>query len=451
MCGIIGAAGDIDLKAEKAVKTMLIFDTVRGEDSTGLFSAHKTNEDDYVLAKQVGNPFELFETRQCKTIFSRMSRVLIGHNRYATQGKVNKANAHPFDFDTLCGVHNGTLTNKHALADSYKFDVDSENLYHHIEKKGIEDAIKIARGAWALVWWDKINSELNFLRNEERPLFYTVRDDGRQLFWASEKWMLQVALSRSEIKHKDIKEFEQDFLHTVPVEKGGHLGKPILRKLERAAEMQTFQHNNGRVVQDSRIFPIGAAATTNGATNKPTSQTQGNVLTLPNKAKPDSRSTLESAFCGAKQVPLEAICLVQEPSGAEYVLCFCPDKPFFEIRLYTHHKHDVHRQIGCEFTADISGWTMVEKNVGFYKVSPHTVTNLTTEAQEEDTTKEYPDHHGKYLNWGEWTKQYGTCCFCSDTVLPSDLDEGARFTKTGDILCPQCIKDESLINYVELV
>ena len=77
----------------------------------------------------------------------------------------------------------------------YKLDghkpnlVDSEILYAHLAKNGAEETFDRLEGAWACVWWDDQAETLNFIRNSERPLWFTWSEDRRKLFWASEVWM----------------------------------------------------------------------------------------------------------------------------------------------------------------------------------------------------------------------------------------------------------------------
>jgi predicted glutamine amidotransferase len=453
MCGIVGMAGELDGKTDKALKHMLIFDSVRGEDSTGVASVGRHN-DDVMVAKQLGNPFELFEHRLYpKTIANRQNRVVIGHNRYATSGGVSRATAHPFEFETLVGVHNGTLHNKHVLDNSGDFKVDSENLYHHIERNGLDAAIKIIRGAWALVWWDKEEDTLNFLRNKERTLYYTVNEAGNQLFWASEAWILDIALGRNDIKHKDIVLFEEDMLHSVPIPRGGKLGKPVLRKIVNDPA-PVVVHTVGRVYDNRNNFQQGATTAGTSSTSPST-----NVVKLekPANVPVDSRSKVDAEFMRSKKLLMEAVVVVKEQSGAEYVLCFCPDKPFYEVRLYVHGKHAVQQDIGCEFEGDISGFVQTaSEGVGYYKVSPHgiviTATADANAVHAVGTAGEYLTHDGKYLGKAAWEKEYGQCAFCSDNIEADDmLDKGARLSKSGDAFCGGCMKDDEIKQYVNIV
>ena len=132
------------------------------------------------------------------------SNVLIGHNRWATTGRVNSKNAHPFERETLVGVHNGTLINQALLPDNMDYEVDSENIFHSMEKLGVLPTISLLDGAYALVWWDKVTEKLSMVRNSERTLFFTYSVGRENLYWASEQWMLEGILGRNGVKHEAI-------------------------------------------------------------------------------------------------------------------------------------------------------------------------------------------------------------------------------------------------------
>lgn len=181
---------------------MLEFDTIRGPHSTGIFAVK--SDKSTMLVKGLGTPWDLYETKPCEKLFQAVVKVLIGHNRWATKGRINKANAHPFEFETLAGAHNGTLNSVYQLDDYTDFEVDSENLYHHMDKNGVEDTIKNLNGAFALTWYSKTDHTINLIRNHERPLYYALTEDMKTLMWASEDWMLAVACHQAGIKHKPI-------------------------------------------------------------------------------------------------------------------------------------------------------------------------------------------------------------------------------------------------------
>lgn len=216
ICGLVGAAGRLGAKEESAFKDLLKLDAIRGEDSTGV--AAVDSKTDVIVEKAVGNPYDFLTLRRVEKVFHRTNRVLIGHNRWATSGVVNKNNAHPFEFNTLVGVHNGTLKNRHNLKFLKDYTVDSEQLYANIEEDGIDVALQKTEGAYALVWWDKVGMKLHMVRNIERPLYYTTTLDKKIIFWASEKWMLEIALYRHDVKHSEVHSIVPNQLHTFDID-----------------------------------------------------------------------------------------------------------------------------------------------------------------------------------------------------------------------------------------
>ena len=90
MCGIIGMAGHILQKHEQCFTNMLIVDSIRGMDSTGVCSVD-TNSN-IIICKHAMLPQDLIQLPKYKEILSKVNRVLIGHNRWATRGKINRIN-----------------------------------------------------------------------------------------------------------------------------------------------------------------------------------------------------------------------------------------------------------------------------------------------------------------------------------------------------------------------
>lgn len=213
MCGIVAVFGDITIKTEQVFKQMLILDSLRGLDSTGVASVDKNG--DIEVVKEVGNPFYLLDSPRFEKMMRGGHSFLLGHNRAATIGKVSRANAHPFEIDgTVVGAHNGSLTNKFDLPNHAKYDTDSEAIFANIENQGAEKTIPMLSGAWSLVWYDNQEETLNLIRNEERPMCCAFSEDLKTLFMASEAWMISVACSRNGVKISKIFETEPDNLYT---------------------------------------------------------------------------------------------------------------------------------------------------------------------------------------------------------------------------------------------
>jgi hypothetical protein len=197
MCGLVGIAGALTGVDDPVMRKLLVLDYFRGPDSTGLAAIRSNKE--VKIAKGAVNPLDLFDTGRFKQALNGLQSVAyIGHNRAATRGVVNNNNAHPFEVDHIVGAHNGTLDySSHRDIEKElgeEFTVDSEAVFAAIAKLGVAEAVRLFRGAWALVYYNSKEHTLNFLRNKERPLFCAYTKDHKRVFWASEWPMIAAAI-----------------------------------------------------------------------------------------------------------------------------------------------------------------------------------------------------------------------------------------------------------------
>lgn len=189
MCGLVGIAGALSQQDEDPMRKMMMMNWFRGKDSTGFASVKGSGETN--IAKIDSGPLHLFESIKFRAALNgNTSCVFMGHARAATRGEVNTFNAHPFEFDHIIGAHNGTLfpASQDELEKELgeKFPVDSMTIIAAIAALGVEEAYKHMRGSWAVQWVNLEEGTLNFLRNDERPLWYATSEDNRFIWWASD-------------------------------------------------------------------------------------------------------------------------------------------------------------------------------------------------------------------------------------------------------------------------
>lgn len=202
MCGIVGVMSKtkthLTSSDRKRFTDLVEVDVLRGRDSTGVYGA---NHNLKTMADKEAVPGGMFTAMEgYGTVVAHSSKFLVGHNRWATVGKVNKDNAHPFETQDIILVHNGTLDDTSNLEMHQYLDVDSEMVAFEMQSHSKKKVLEKLQGAFTLVWFDERDKTLNFARNTERPLWYAER--GNCLYWASEKAMLQLVLERDKVRTK---------------------------------------------------------------------------------------------------------------------------------------------------------------------------------------------------------------------------------------------------------
>lgn len=218
MCGLFGVVSDVITKKDEDIFAQLaVVSSLRGQHSTGIAAIQQTvntNNFFFSIAKAVGNPFNLFDTKRFERAIDMYNkRVLIGHCRYATKGKINESNAHPFNINAIIGAHNGTIDG--GLENMHHYGTDSECALAGFDKTGVEDVVPKLTGAWAFTWYDERNNSINFLNNGKRTLFYALDKWKRTMYYASEMEMLDLVLSRNNIDYEDdVYSFVPDTLYT---------------------------------------------------------------------------------------------------------------------------------------------------------------------------------------------------------------------------------------------
>ena len=213
MCGIVGMITTDNksvIDKRKFMRQALIIDTLRGDDSTGIFYKNRENEGDAGWYKAVVDGYQFVETDDYEKIAQKMGDYwfMVGHNRAATVGAVDVKGAHPFQESGVTLVHNGTLRGTYDLPKSQHqlgVGVDSHALCHNIalvEPDAVgEEVISKINGAFTLIWHDSRDGSLNIVRNDERPLHIAqsmlhdtlyFTSEAKQLMWLNERITLGI-------------------------------------------------------------------------------------------------------------------------------------------------------------------------------------------------------------------------------------------------------------------
>lgn len=184
-------------------RDMLVIDTLRGFDSTGVFGV--SNRGNMGLVKGAQNGASFVQTKEYKEFNDQLQQFgmfAVGHNRAATRGEVNDANAHPFCVDDkIVLVQNGTYKGDHSH--HKKTEVDTEAVAHVLaDNDDVEKALQKINAAYALVWYNIHTKTLHIIRNDERPMYISYTATGGVVF-ASEPEIILTAAARNNVNLKE--------------------------------------------------------------------------------------------------------------------------------------------------------------------------------------------------------------------------------------------------------
>lgn len=202
MCGMAGFICDNTFDMDlRAFRNLIMLNSLRGEDSTGMFDCVPEQKPSVMTWKTDLHPLVFITDKYHDVWLERWKKVkprfAAAHCRAATKGKITKMNAHPFKHGHIIGMHNGTVERKFKNSD--KFETDSEAIFYNISTMGLPDALaelRDASPAYALVWYDTKEKTLNFIRNSKRPLHYTKSISGT-IYWSSEGAHLSMGVSNA--------------------------------------------------------------------------------------------------------------------------------------------------------------------------------------------------------------------------------------------------------------
>lgn len=484
MCGIVGMAGNLNTKHNQMFRDMLIFDTVRGIDSTGIAFRSLAINETVEVVKSVGLPDALFYTDKkglinAKLTLTRVGKMILGHNRAATVGKIVDDTAHPFTFGTITGVHNGTLWSYDKLVNAEKHETDSQALIETISEKGIDEAWKSFRGAAAVVYWDEANNNINLIRNSERPLYIAVSKNKDCLFWASEAWMIRIAASRHGIDLEKLVDengketlnlvpLKEDHLHTYHVTNIGYKEVEV-RKLECAPPLVVRRDTT----RTGGHPGYGVYGTEPGFTRRGHRQASTKDYTKVNTEWTDG---WDKAGKESRGIEFKIVSVGSKSTNGELVEEWVTGQPVHypneRIQIMTTSRQNfldlckyINKNVTFKTTARMrfrenaytkgKDWRISSACIEIIKEEPEPENKVTVLYPRQDLPPTPPDmllhrignrgRGSEYVPEAEWVKHVqlatgGTCICCGDPIFSADSDDMYWLDNKSPV-CPACQED----------
>lgn len=201
MCGHFGGISPYLANDELVIVQHLgVLATLRGLDGAGVICVPQKEKHKMDIIRTTELVPDLMFGADFNKSVNRKTAAVIGHSRAATTGDYTIDDIHPHEYKHIIGMHNGTLSEING--EKIKKGVnDSRLLFQCLADQGVHETVKKLKGSYCLVWIDKTDNSLNFLRNKERFLYFASpkANDG-VIFWASEAMMLDFVLARSASK-----------------------------------------------------------------------------------------------------------------------------------------------------------------------------------------------------------------------------------------------------------
>jgi predicted glutamine amidotransferase len=267
----------------KIFTEMLFADQLRGADGTGII--YNKNKEIKTL-KSVMASGEFISTKEYDAATRDCvlsGNFVVGHNRAATKGKLTHENTHPFREKHITLVHNGTLPYHKNLAD---VEVDSQAICVSMAEIGYKKTIEKINGAFALIWVDNKQKTLNFVRNNQRPLWH-IETDWLHIFVSEPKLALWIC-DRNNITVSSYKQLPVNVLHQF------NLGEWKTFHTEDVKVYVTPQHiNHGYTTQNNHkpnVYTLPAPQTGTYVTTNPS--LQESIKFIPISVDKDIKSKL---------------------------------------------------------------------------------------------------------------------------------------------------------------
>lgn len=189
MCGLFGWITDGSIAREQMAATacsLAIYNDTRGGDSWGMFN------DASGVVRGLGK-----FAASVKATEVLNARMMLGHTRLATTGKVKIENSHPFEAGRIIGAHNGMVANHWEL--NREFDracrVDSEHIFRHLNE-GLK--LQDIEAYGAVTWVDTDENVLQLGRFNGGELSAVAVPGG--VFWSSSAEHLRAAINAAALR-----------------------------------------------------------------------------------------------------------------------------------------------------------------------------------------------------------------------------------------------------------
>ena len=461
MCGLVGVSGKFLSKKEVTFMEQALYsDALRGMHSTGIASMYRKNvnkEWKGNVYKRADSPMNLFNLKAydgfLEVLNKNIFNTLMGHNRFATLGRIIDANAHPFSDNNIILAHNGTLRFWNTLPDSQYFTVDSECIAHSIAKIGVVETVALLEGAFALSWIDLDKGTLNLIRNKERPLSIFLNKQMNKVVWGSESKMMEWLIDRNDLdttieyiiepgkwhvfdlNEPDFKNFQ---VYDVPLYKPKPYQSyiPFKKKETKSTSSSSFPHG------------------------KPTTKRIDSCKR--NLEKWELEYKQDVAMVAQEFVPY----YIDQPRSTGYVEGYMSDEPYLWVKIHGVHSNQfiegeeyftkairVSKTEGYNVLAG-SGMVSINDREEEDKLGKELAALVEKERQEdehvlkqmiileeqEDKDKIYTDPHGNMVGLAEidFFTRYG-CCACSDHIQVEDYKD-IKWMANGLPMCNECHK-----------
>jgi len=199
MCGIEGffmfSQPSVQLRKQLRdwITAAMYVGAIRGQDATGLFAVARKTGACVGLKKAVeGHEFVNLNNVDRLLFDVEDYSVVVAHNRKGTLGGTDTAAAHPFKYEAITLVHNGTIQGHRVLSTASRgATVDSDGIARALATKPAIEVLESIQGAFTLVWHDSRDGTVNIAKNKDRPLALSYITGNNGLLMTSEAGMLR--------------------------------------------------------------------------------------------------------------------------------------------------------------------------------------------------------------------------------------------------------------------